>query len=146
MKTLTLLVLLFTATAFADTIDDKKMLYAIGQIETGGNRNATNGGINGAVGMYQMRVPAWKDANAWLKSKGQQTFERSEWRSDIAQDAVALAYLQVIKYRLKQMGVKDPTVEVVALCWNQGCGYARSHGFIPNDYAQRVGNIYNSLP
>lgn len=138
----TILTHLFLATAsMAYAVEDSKILNAIAQVETGENRLAMNGGERGAVGMYQMRTPAWADANAQLKREGKQTFTRSEWRSPEAQDAVAGAYLRVIRARLLQMGIKDPSPEVIALCWNQGCGYARSHGFIPNDYAERVGNL-----
>jgi len=138
----TILTHLFLATAsMTYAVEDSKILNAIAQIETGENRLATNGGEKGAVGMYQMRTPAWSDANAQLKREGKQTYTRSEWKSPEAQDAIAGAYLRVIRARLLQMGIKDPSPEVIALCWNQGCGYARSHGFVPNDYAERVGNL-----
>jgi hypothetical protein len=138
MKTL---ILLFLSASLAHAIDDTKLLNAIAQVETGENRLAMNGGERGAVGMYQVRIPAWTDANAQLKREGKRTYPRSEWRSPEAQDAIAFAYLRVIRARLLQMGIADPTPEVIALCWNQGCGYARSHGFAPNDYAERVGNL-----
>lgn len=136
--------LLFLATAsIAHAIDDAKLLNAIAQVETGENRLAMNGGERGAVGMYQMRCPAWTDANVQLKREGKQTYPRSEWKSPDAQDAIAFAYLRVIRARLLQMGVRDPSAEVLALCWNQGCGYARKNNFIANDYAERVGNLYS---
>ena len=135
------LFLFLAAVSLAHAVDDTKLLNAIAQVETGENRLAVNGGERGAVGMYQMRVPAWTDANAQLKRDGKPTYTRSEWKSPDAQDAIALAYLRVIKARLSQMGVRDPSPEVLALCWNQGCGYARKHNFIANDYAERVGNL-----
>jgi hypothetical protein len=138
MKTL---ILLFLSASLAHAVDDTKLLNAIAQVETGENRLAVNGGDRGAVGMYQMRIPAWTDANAQLKREGKQTYARSAWQSPEAQDAVAGAYLRCIRARLLQMGIADPTPKVIALCWNQGCGYARSHGFAPNDYAERVGNL-----
>ena len=136
----TIILLLLSAT-LAHAVDDAKLLNAIAQVETGENRLAMNGGERGAIGMYQMRTPAWSDANAQLKREGKQTYTRSEWRSPEAQDAIAGAYLRVIRSRLLQMGISDPSPEVIALCWNQGCGYARKHNFVPNDYAERVGNL-----
>jgi len=141
MKTLMTIIAFTFIANYAHAIDDVAVLAAIGQVETGENRLAMNGGERGAVGMYQMRTPAWADANAQLKREGKQTYTRSEWKSPEAQDAIAGAYLRVIRARLLQMGIKDPSPEVIALCWNQGCGYARSHGFVPNDYAERVGNL-----
>lgn len=135
------LFIFLAATSFAYAIDDAKLLNAIAQVETGENRLAMNGGERGAVGMYQMRCPAWTDANAQLKREGKQTYPRSEWKSPDVQNAVALAYLRVIKARLSQMGVRDPSPGVLALCWNQGCGYARKNNFVPNDYSLRVGNL-----
>ena len=132
---------LFLAATLCHAVDDTKLLNAIAQVETGKNRLAMNGGERGAVGMYQMRCPAWTDANAQLKREGSPTHSRSEWRSPEAQDAIANAYLRVIRARLLQMGISDPSPEVIALCWNQGCGYARKHNFVPNDYAERVGNL-----
>lgn len=136
--------LLFLATvSIAHAVDDTKLLNAIAQVETGEDRLAVNGGERGAMGMYQVRCPAWTDANAQLKREGKQTYPRSEWRSPEAQDAIAAAYLRVIRSRLLQMGIANPSAEVLALCWNQGCGYARKHNFIANDYAVRVGNLYS---
>jgi len=132
---------LFLAATLCQAVDDTKLLNAIAQVETGENRLAMNGGERGAVGMYQMRCPAWTDANAQLKREGSPTHPQSEWRSPEAQDAIANAYLRVIRARLLQMGISDPSSEVIALCWNQGCGYARKHNFVPNDYALRVGNL-----
>ena len=136
-----ILLLFLAAVSLAHAVDDTKLLNAIAQVETGKNRLAMNGGERGAVGMYQMRCPAWTDANAQLKREGSPTHSRSEWRSPEAQDAIANAYLRVIRARLLQMGISDPSPEVIALCWNQGCGYARKHNFVPNDYAERVGNL-----
>jgi len=140
MKTIVSL-LLSAAASIAYAVEDSKFLNAIAQVETGENRLAMNGGVKGAIGMYQMRVPAWTDANTQLKREGKQTYARSEWQSSEAQDAIAGAYLRVIRARLLKMGIDNPSAEVLALCWNQGCGYARLHKFVPNDYATRVGNL-----
>jgi len=136
------LILALSAHAIGANVDDARFLKAIAQVESSGRRNVTNGGINGAVGMYQMRCPAWADANARLKAAHQPQHDREEWTNPEVQDTMALAYLAVIRSRLKQMGVPDPSVEILALCWNQGCGYARSHGFAPNAYAVKVSSIY----
>ena len=142
MRRLAFLLLALSASAQAATVDDARFLKAIAQVESSGRRSVTNGGINGAVGMYQMRCPAWADANARLKAQGQPTNPRADWESPVVQDTMALAYLGVIRARLRQMGLPDPTTEVLALCWNQGCGYARAHGFAPNAYALKVASIY----
>lgn len=142
MNRLAIILIALTANAIAASVDDVRFLKAIAQVESSGRRNVTNGGINGAVGMYQMRCPAWADANARLKAVHQPQHDRSEWESPEVQDVMALAYLAVIRTRLKQMGVPDPSVEILALCWNQGCGYARSHAFAPNAYAVKVASIY----
>jgi hypothetical protein len=143
MRYLALILALASNTLAAlPTVDDARFLKAIAQVESSGRRNVTNGGINGAVGMYQMRWPAWIDANARLKAVGQAQHNRDEWQDPDTQDTMALAYLAVIRSRLKQMGNPDPSVEILALCWNQGCGYARSHDFVPNAYALKVSAIY----
>ena len=142
MNRVALILLALTAHVLADTVDDARFLKAIAQVESSNRRGVTNGGINGAVGMYQMRIPAWTDANARLKSQSQPEHDRSDWETPATQDTMALAYLGVIRNRLKQMGMPDPSVEILALCWNQGCGYARSHNFMPNTYAKKVASIY----
>ena len=143
MRYLTLILALAShAIAALPTADDARFLKAIAQVESSNRRNITSGGINGAVGMYQMRCPAWVDANAKLKAVGQPQHDRAECQDPAFQDTMALAYLSVIRSRLKQMGNFDPSVEELALCWNQGCGYARSHDFVPNAYALKVSAIY----
>ena len=143
MRYLTLILALAShAIAALPTVDDARFLKAIAQVESSNRRNVTNGGINGAVGMYQQRLASWSDSNAYLKAHGQPQHDRAEWQDPSVQDTMALAYLSVIRSRLKQMGNFDPSVEELALCWNQGCGYARSHDFVPNAYALKVSAIY----
>ena len=142
MSRFAFLILALASNALAASVDDARFLKAIAQVESSNRRNVTNGGINGAVGMYQMRCPAWADANARLKAQGKPQHPREDWQSPETQDTMALAYLGVIRARLCQMGLSDPSCEELALCWNQGCGYARSHSFAPNAYALKVAAIY----
>ena len=137
-------VLLLGCTASAQS--DARILYAIGQVEGGERAQRGDGGR--ALGLYQMHPEAWADGNAQLAREGQPTYARHLWRSPLAQDMVALAYLRALRGRLMGRGIPYPSPECLALCWNLGFTGAQSIGFrLSNaptaraDYAIRVGNI-----
>ena len=54
---------------------------------------------------------------------------------------VAAAFLRVCRDRIVAAG-KEPTVRNLALVWNVGLTGAKRRGFRPNDYAERVANVY----
>ena len=125
----------------AQAQDDRRLLEAIGQVESGMNRNAR--GDNGlARGAYQLHASAWSDANLLLEMEGHYSYSFGQWRDATAQDMTALAYLRVIRSRLASLGIPTPTPEVIALCWNRGVLGAHRLNFAPNDYAIRVANLY----
>ena len=137
-------ILLLGCSALAQ--DDARIIYAIGQVEGGARFQRGDGGK--ALGLYQMHPDAWEDGNAQLLKEGRMTYPRSLWRSPIAQDMVALAYLRALRGRLSARGIPSPSPECLALCWNLGFTGAQSIGFrLSNaptaraDYAIRVGNI-----
>jgi len=130
----------------ANAQSDARILHAIGQVEGGERAQRGDGGR--ALGLYQMHPEAWADGNAQLAREGQPTYARHLWRSPLAQDMVALAYLRALRGRLMGRGIPSPSPECLALCWNLGFTGAQSIGFrLSNapparaDYAIRVGNI-----
>jgi hypothetical protein len=132
--------LLFGLTAQAKT--DAALLEAIAHVETGMDRKAI--GKAGERGAYQMKASAWADANIQLTLEGRPTYSWSKWRDATAQDVMALAYLRCLRKRLKALGIPDPSPAQLALVWNRGLSGAMNRGWQPNDYADRVSNIFNS--
>ena len=130
----------------ASAQSDARILYAIGQVEGGQRLQRGDGGE--ALGLYQMHPAAWADGNAQLLREGRPTYPRSDWRSPVAQDMVALAYLRAIRGRLIARGIPNPSPECLALCWNLGFAGAEAIRFrlanAPSaraSYAVRVGNL-----
>ncbi len=130
----------------ANAQSDARILDAIGQVEGGERLQRGDGGA--ALGLYQMHPSAWADGNAQLNREGRPTFPRYQWRSPLAQDMVALAYLRALRGRLTARGIPNPSPECLALCWNLGFTGAASIGFRLSNapparasYAVRVGNL-----
>lgn len=123
---------------------DEKILLAIGQVESGGNRLALGDykfGRPRAFGAFQMHVEAWRDANAQLKIEGLPAISISRWREESAQKAVGLAYLRALRRRLADVGRLDPSPETLALAWHLGFSGALKSNFAGSDYSERVGNL-----
>jgi muramidase (phage lysozyme) len=125
--------------------EDTRILNAIGQVETGNNPSAVGDGGK-ARGQYQMTFASWRDANMQLIREGELTYSFSQWNRPMVQDIMALAYLRVIRARLAGAGIKNPSIQQIALCWNMGFSAAMLINFDNNrakgDYAERVYNIY----
>ena len=132
--------LLFGLTAEAKS--DAALLEAIAHVETGMDRKAI--GKAGERGAYQMKASAWADANIQLTLEGRPTYSWSNWRDATAQDVMALAYLRCLRKRLKALGIPNPSPAQLALVWNLGLAGALARGWQPNDYSDRVSNIFNS--
>ena len=133
-----LLLLGFNAAAAAEAT----LLECIAVVESGQNRKAV--GKAGERGMYQVGKAAWDDANERLKREGHHHFQFSKWRNPTAQDMIAAAHLRTIRDNFKRIGVIAPTPEQLALVWNVGWSGAVDRKFRPNDYAERVGNLFRS--
>jgi hypothetical protein len=133
-----LLLLGFNAAAAAEAT----LLECIAMVESGQNRKAV--GNAGERGMYQVGKAAWDDANERLKREGHHHFQWSKWRDATAQDMIAAAHLRTIRDNFKRIGKPDPSPEQLALVWNVGWSGAVSRRFAPNDYAERVGNLFRS--
>jgi len=126
---------------------DAKILTAIGLVETGMKRTA-RGDAGHSFGAYQMSQDSWATGNRRLSAEGLPTYPFRQWRSEIAQDAVAMGLILAIRDRLKTEGVVTPTPEQIALVWNMGWSGAKRVGFrvdaappVRADYANRVGNL-----
>jgi len=119
---------------------DAAFLEAVAAVESGHNRKAI--GKAGERGMYQVGKAAWDDANERLKREGHYHYQFSKWRNPTAQDMIAAAHLRTIRENFKRIGKPDPTPEQLALVWNVGWSGAVSRRFAPNDYAERVANLF----
>jgi hypothetical protein len=137
---LRLLILLASAPLLAGT-DPARILKAISLVESGANLLAV-GDSGKALGAWQIHPAAWEDANTYRRSQGLPALPRARWREVEVQEGVAKAFLSVIQTRLARAGVSSPTPAQIALCWNVGFTGARSRGFRPNSYANRVARIY----
>lgn len=126
---------LFGCSALAQT--DARILQAIGQVESGGNRLAV-GDHGTALGRYQQHATSWRDANDLLLREGKPTVPRSSWRTASNQDIVAMAYLRVLRHRFALYGIPNPTPAQLAVAWNLGFEAARRKGFPSTSYARRV--------
>lgn len=133
-------IMLLGFTAEAKT--DAAFLEAIATVESGKNRKAI--GKAGERGMYQVGKAAWTDANERLIREGHYHFQWSRWRDATAQDMIAAAHLRTIRERFARIGIPAPTAEQVALVWNVGWSGAVARSFAPNDYANRVANVFRS--
>ena len=121
---------------------DAAFLEAVAAVESGHNRKAI--GKAGERGQYQVGKAAWDDANERLKREGHHHFQWSKWRDATAQDMIAAAHLRTIRDNFKRIGIPTPTPEELALVWNVGWSGAVDRKFRPNDYAERVGNLFRS--
>jgi hypothetical protein len=143
MKLTPLIAFLLSAT-YAYAFDDVAIASAIAQVETGEDYTAI-GDRGKAVGAYQMHRSAWVDGCTQLMREGKQVFSYDQWKKPEVQDTVALALLRSLRGRLASKGIKDPTPEQIALCWNMGFTAASRIGFdhrrAKSDYAERVGNL-----
>lgn len=140
-----LLILLAGAITASAQVDDERLLNAIGQVESGMNRNAV-GDRGYSLGAYQQGYAAWLASCAQLRSEGLPVYARSTWRSPLIQDAVALANIRLIRARLIANGYASPTVAQIAVCWNMGIAGALRRGLPLTDYASRVRNVYLTSP
>jgi hypothetical protein len=57
---------------------------------------------------------------------------------------IAAAHLRTIRDNFKRIVIPTPTPEELALVWNVGWSGAVDRKFMPNDYAERVGNLFRS--
>ena len=129
---------------YAHAFDDVAILASIGAVETGMDYTAI--GDNGkARGAYQMHRSAWIDGCTQLMREGKPAYSYDDWKYATIQDTVALALLRSIRGRLASKGIKNPTPEQIALCWNMGFTAASrinfDHRRAKTDYAERVGNL-----
>ncbi len=129
---------------YAHAFDDVAIASAIAQVETGEDYTAI--GDNGkARGAFQMTRSAWIDGCTQLMREGKPAYSYNNWKYATIQDTVALALLRSLRGRLMSKGIKDPTPEQLALCWNMGFTAASRIGFdnrrAKSDYAERVGNL-----
>jgi len=129
----------------AQAQDDRQLLEAIGQVESGMNRAAIGDGGK-ALGAYQMHPAAWSDGNARLRAEGRTTYSRTAWRDATAQDMVASAYLRWLRSRVQALGAASPSPEVLAVCWRLGASGAARRGYPLTDYAKRVVNLCPPSP
>jgi hypothetical protein len=127
--------LLFGCSAIAQT--DARLLQAIGQVESGGNRLAV-GDRGAALGRYQLHASSWRDANAQLARERFRTISRTDWRTPSSQDIVALAFLRDLRRRFALVGIPNPSPTQLASAWNLGFTAARNRGFPATNYARRV--------
>jgi hypothetical protein len=143
MKLTPLIAFLLSAT-YAYAFDDVAIANAIAQVETGEDYTAI-GDRGKAVGAYQMHRSAWVDGCTQLMREGKPAYSYNDWKNPEVQDTVALALLRSLRGRLMSKGIKDPTPEQIALCWNMGFTAASRIGFdhrrAKSDYAERVGNL-----
>ena len=143
MKLMTLIAFTLIAN-YAHAFDDVAIASAIAQVETGEDYTAI-GDRGKAVGAYQMHRSAFIDGCTQLMREGKQVFSYDQWKNPEVQDTVALALLRSLRGRLISKGIKDPTPEQLALCWNMGFTAASRIGFdhrrAKSDYAERVGNL-----
>lgn len=123
---------------------DANLLEAIAHVESGMNRKAI--GKAGERGMYQVGHAAWKDAEARLAREGHYRFPWSKWRDATGQDMIAAAHLRTLRDRFARVGIVAPSPQQLAVAWNLGFGAAQARGFRPNDYAERVANLFHSTP
>ena len=128
----------------AQAKSDAALLEAIGQVESGMDRNAI--GKAGERGAYQMGRDAWHEGTNLLKVEGHYFFSWGRWRDATAQDMTAAAFIRVIRSRFAKVGISDPTPEQIAVVWNMGWTVASKRRFIPNGYAVRVGNLFRLSP
>ena len=144
MKTLMKLIAFTLLTNYAHAFDDVALLSAIGLVETGQNYKAV-GDSGKALGAYQLHRSAWVDGCTQLLREGKEAYAYSEWTDSDKQDTVALALIRSIRDRLAFKGIKNPTPEQIALCWNMGFTAASRIGFdckrAKTDYAVRVANL-----
>jgi len=124
----------------AQAKSDAAFLHAVAEVESGHNRKAI--GKAGERGMYQVGKEAWDDASARLKAEGHYAFPWSKWRDATAQDMVAASHLRWIRANFKRIGIPSPTPEELALVWNVGWSGAVARKFRPNEYAERVANLF----
>ena len=143
MKLMTLIAFTLIAN-YAHAFDDVAIASAIAQVETGEDYNAI--GDNGkARGAYQLHRSAWIDGCTQLMREGKPAYSYDQWKDAKTQDTVALALLRSLRGRLISKGIKDPSPEQLALCWNMGFTAASrinfDHRRAKSDYAERVGNL-----
>jgi hypothetical protein len=143
MKLMTLIAFTLIAN-YAHAFDDVAIASAIAQVETGENYTAI--GDNGkARGAYQLHRSAWIDGCTQLMREGKPAYSYDQWKDAKTQDTVALALLRSLRGRLASKGIKEPTPEQLALCWNMGFTAASrinfDHRRAKSDYAERVGNL-----
>jgi hypothetical protein len=119
---------------------DALLLESIAHVESGMNRKAI--GAAGERGMYQVGRDAWKDAEERLNAEGHYRFPWSKWRDATAQDMIAASHLRWIRSNFKRIGIASPTPEELALVWNVGWSGAVARKFRPNEYAERVANLF----
>lgn len=126
----------------AQAKSDADFLMAVAHVESGMDRKAV--GKAGERGMYQVGHAAWKDAADRLAREGHYRFPWSKWRDATAQDMIAAAHLRTLRDRFAKVGISAPSPEQLAVAWNLGFGAAQARGFRPNNYAERVANLFYS--
>lgn len=109
-------------------------LWAISQVESGGNINAI--GKNGELGMYQMKPIFVKDINRIIKKE---LFKLEDRKDRYMSRRMAEIYLIYYGRIYKEKTGKNPDIKVYAKMWKYG-----PYGWLKGDtnYSERVYNIY----
>lgn len=109
-------------------------LWAISQVESGGNINAI--GKNGELGMYQMKPIFVKDINRIIKKE---LFKLEDRKDRYMSRRMAEIYLIYYGRIYKEKTGKNPDIKVYAKMWKYG-----PYGWLKEDtdYSERVYNIY----
>lgn len=137
--------LLTASLAMGDGLDDTKFLHAIAMVETGCDYGKI-GDKGRSFGAFQMQKEAIKDANDHRVAIGKPRIAvREMMAAPYLQVTLASTYLTILRAKFLTAGVKNPTPAQLAVSWNKGFEAARSTGFAPTDYSNRVCNILSTI-
>ena len=127
------------------------LINCISQVESGANYEAV-GDKGAAVGAWQMHTVAWITANQYRKANGMPTLSRAQWKNQIVQRAMAMAYLSWCREELVKAGKSKPTPQEIYIMFAWGYGNLKDAGFdiekapkAKRDAAERVNNILTDL-
>lgn len=121
---------------FYQAMSFEKLLDAIAQVESGGDRSAFNKDEK-AHGVYQMTQGVIDDVNNFVLKKKVYTIDDA-YEPENAH-AIAVAYMQYWGRKYKKRTHRNPTPEVYARIWNGGPrGYEKESTL---SYWERVKNL-----
>jgi hypothetical protein len=122
---LTLLAVSFQAKA-AEWIPSSTFLQAICQIESSNGRFLYGDGGR-SLGHFQLSRPAWKDVNAWRKSRGLQTYPYSgNVMNPMINREFASNYLTLLHDQLRERLGREPSGPELYASYNIGLvGFAQ---------------------